>query len=315
MPAPTPSQVTLAAGGCFGTAPSFTATPQSNLPAPTSPGWVVVPAGPLAASPAASPCCDPAPLPADRQQLLCPSQAHSPALLPAPGLALLPGFAQPCQGPRELPGELGALPCLGPCKQPPDTCTQTRPVLRTLLRCWPTRTGLASRAAAVPRPPVPGCRVCAMGAGSCSGAAGLSSATSPRAIAMWQQGAARGHSQGRHRSARVPPAVCSRESLAVTSGDKAPYREGRCLATACGRLGEGAGGGSSCAHPGGFACSAAPTYQGLHSAAARVGCPRGRQQRDPCGPRAGGSEQQLRPHARNTMSRRGTRGLESLYPV
>lgn len=39
-----------------------------------------------------------------------------------------------------------------------------------------------------------------------------------------------------------PPATpCGRESLVVTSGDKAPYGdgEGRCLATACGRLGEG----------------------------------------------------------------------------
>lgn len=43
-----------------------------------------------------------------------------------------------------------------------------------------------------------------------------------------------------------PPATPrGRESLVVTSGDKAPYGdgEGRCLATARGRLGEGAGGG------------------------------------------------------------------------
>lgn len=46
----------------------------------------------------------------------------------------------------------------------------------------------------------------------------------------------------------------------------------------------------------GFACSAAPTYQGLHSAAARVGCPNGRWQRGPCGPHAaGGASSSLRP--------------------
>lgn len=77
-------------------------------------------------------------------------------------------------------------------------------------------------------------------------------------------------------SPRLPAAACQRgaarghhgESLAVTSGDKAPYGDGgRRLAAAGAGLGEV----PPVPAPGGLRFSAAPTYQGLHSAVARVG--------------------------------------------
>jgi len=155
--------------------------------------------------------------------------------------------------------------------------------------------------------PALGCCVCVAEAGSRSGADGLSADPSSccwlpvghrHVPARRSQGDTAGVGTGAPGS---PPATpCGRESRAVTSGDKAPYGdgEGRRLATACSQLGEGAGGGS-CACPGGFACSAAPTYQGLHSAAARVGCPSGRQQGGPCGPHArGDASGNLRPQPR-----------------
>lgn len=136
--------------------------------------------------------------------------------------------------------------------------------------------------------------------GGCWGSAlpRAAAAGSLRTITTGQRGAARGHGQDAGTGTgvpRYPPATpCGRESLAVTSGDKAPYGdgEGRCLATARGQLGEGAGRGVLLHLPGVFACSAAPTYQGLHSAAVRVGCPSGWQQRGPCGPHAGGGSKQ-----------------------
>lgn len=83
-----------------------------------------------------------------------------------------------------------------------------------------------------------------------------------------------------------------------------------------------AGGGVLLCPPRGFACSAAPTYQGLHSTAARVGCPTAGSSKAPAVPMLGGASSSLRPgHAPgNTMSWAGlpgreARGLESLYPV
>lgn len=311
VPAPTPSWVTLVAGGCFGTAPSLTTTPQSDLPAPTSPGRVVVPEGPLLRlqqppHAVTLPRC--LQTGSSSSAKGCPSQGHSPSLLPVPGLAPLPGFAQPCQGPRELPGELGALPCPGPCKQPPDTCTETWPVLRTLLRCWPTRTGPAGRAAAVP-----GCPVCAMGPGRAQGLLGSAAATSPRAIAAWQRGADRGHGHG----ARVPRAMCSRESLAVTSGDKAPYGEGREGVWQQPAAGSGRGWwGLLLCPPGGvcmFSCSHLPGFT-FSSSASRVS-QRPAAARPPRSPRWGQPAAAAATHQEHRVPGRGTRGLESLYPV
>lgn len=260
---------------------------------------------------------------------LCPARPRSQAVPSA--------RVQPCRGPRE-PLACRSLGSWGPCKQPPATRTETRPVLRTLLHCkgcgdprLPAAGTQGSPHAPVwPAEPQPGhgclcrggcrgCRCWLLGAVSVrlrlgrarrlpgSALTREAAAGSLRAITVCQRGAARGHGQdagcqGGHSGAQVPPAIpCGRESLAVTSGDKAPYGdgEGRRLATARGRFREGAGGGSSCAHPGGFACSAAPTYQGLHSAAAQVGCPSGRWQRGPCGPHAaGGASGSLRPWPR-----------------
>lgn len=53
--------------------------------------------------------------------------------------------------------------------------------------------------------------------------------------------------------------------------------------------GRGLGGGILLCPPGGFVCSAAPTYQGLHSTAARVGCPAAGSSKAPAVPMRGAS--------------------------
>lgn len=160
-------------------------------------------------------------------------------------------------------------------------------------------------------------------------AAGLSAAwaaatSSPHAITTGQRGTAR--RPGGYRSAQLHPAMpCGRESLAVTSGDKAPYGdgEGRRLATARGRLGEGSGGGgSSCAHPGVLHVQLLPLTRAYIQQRRELGVPRpavARPLRSPCwGERAAACGPGHAPG--NTMSWAGlpgreARGLESVYPV
>lgn len=63
--------------------------------------------------------------------------------------------------------------------------------------------------------------------------------------------------------------------------------------------GRGLGGRVLLCPPGGFACSAAPTYQGLHSTAARVGCPTAGSSKAPVVPvLRGASSLQPRPRTR-----------------
>lgn len=62
--------------------------------------------------------------------------------------------------------------------------------------------------------------------------------------------------------------------------------------------GRGLGGGVLLCPPGGFACSAAPTYQGLHSTAARVGCPTAGSSEAPAVPVLRGASSSLRPQPR-----------------
>lgn len=290
-----PSQVTLAPGRCLGWVLSLTAAPR-GLRAPLTgsrqprlPGLGGGSCGALhCRPPAASLRCGPAWVPADGQRLLCPGL---PVLGPRSRSA-------PCAQLGPAPSPAGT-----PCKQPPATCTETGPVLRTLLHCKgcgdrsppasrhpgkPTHAGVASRATAGLQPPVPGrvpglsvlavgCCVCVIEAGSCSEAAGLSTTPGHRHVpARRRQGTGTG-CQGRHGRAWVsPPAPampCGGESLAVTSGDKAPYGdgEGRRLATARGWLGEGAGGGGPPAPASGgfcmFSCSHLPglTFSGSAS--------------------------------------------------
>lgn len=181
-PAPTPSRVTLAPSRCFGTAPSLTTAPRglrarlTGSRQPQAPQLAGLGDGSCRALhcrlPAASTRHGPAslaaaPLPGSAHpraaallHSLCPAQPHSQALPSA--------WVQPCQGPRQ-PLACRSPGSWGPCKQPPATRTETRPVLRTLLHCKgcsdpspprpgpgePTSAGLASRAAAGPRLPVP----------------------------------------------------------------------------------------------------------------------------------------------------------------
>lgn len=212
---------------------------------------------------------------------------------------------------------MGALPWA--LQGAPAARTETRPVLRTLLHCegcgdpslcdqgkpthtrWSGQQSHSWAAATHAGMSAPRCCVWALEAAGLS-AAWAAATSSPHAITAGQRGTAR--RPGGYRSAQLHPAMpCGRESLAVTSGDKAPYGdgEGRRLATACGRLGEGSGGGGSPPVPAQgfcmFSCSHLPglTFNG---GASRVS--HSRQQQGPCGPHAGGSEQQpaARPRTR-----------------
>lgn len=131
----------------------------------------------------------------------------------------------------------------------------------------------------------------------------------PHAITAGQRATAR--RPGGYRSARVHPAMlCDRESLAVTSGDKAPYGdgEGRRLATARGQLGEGSWRGDPPVPARGFCMFSCSHLPGLtfNGGASRVS--HGRQQQGPCGPHAGSKQQ---PAATATHQETPCPGLDS----
>lgn len=258
--------------------------------------------------------------------------SHSPC-----SLALPSAWVQPCQGPHE---PLGAV--LRALQGAPAARTETRPVLRTLLHCEgcgdpspccqgkPTHTrwfGQQSHSqATATRAGVSalGCRVWAPEAAGLSAAPGqrppAPRTPSPRASELQPGG-------------RVGTAVlgdtgpCRAAGKALLSPVEIKHRmgmgrEGVWQQPAAGS-GRGLGGGILLCPPGGFACSAAPTYQGLHSTAARVGCPTAGSSKAPAVPVLRGSSSSLRPRprTRNTpcpgLDSRGggERGLESLYPV
>lgn len=179
-----------------------------------------------------------------------------------------------------------------------------------------THAGLASRATARLQPPVPGCRlsgaVCGPRRPLDSVLPRAAAAGPPHAIAAGQRATA--GRPGGYSSARGHRAVPGgRESLAVTSGDKAPYGdgEGRRLATARGRLGEGSWRGDPPVPARGFCMFSCSHLPGLtfNGGASRVS--HGRQQQGPCGPRAEGIEQQPAApatHQEHTMSWAGLPG-------
>lgn len=160
-----------------------------------------------------------------------------------------------------------------------------------------THAGLASRDTARLQPPVPGCR---LSGAVCGPRRPLDSAlprgSGRRPPARHRRGpASYSREAGGYSSARGHRAVPGgRESLAVTSGDKAPYGdgEGRRLATARGRLGEGSWRGDPPVPARGFCMFSCSHLPGLtfNGGASRVS--HGRQQQGPCGPRAEGIEQQ-----------------------
>lgn len=164
-----------------------------------------------------------------------------------------------------------------------------------------THAGLASRAAAKLQPPVPGVgsRVLCAGLGGrrrCPGQQPPAPRTpSPRASEVQPRGRV---GTGVLRYTRP----CRAAGKALLSPVEIKHRmgmgrEGVWQQPAAGS-GRGLGRGVLLCSPGGFACSAAPTYQGLHSTATRVGCPTAGSSEAPVVPVLRGARSSLQPQPR-----------------
>lgn len=167
-----------------------------------------------------------------------------------------------------------------------------------------THAGVASRATARLQPPMPGSRL----SGAVYGPRRPPDSTLPRAAATGPPHAITAGQPG----GRVGTGVlgytrpCCVTGKALLSPVEIKHRmgmgrEGVWQQPAAGS-GRGLGGGILLCPPGGFACSAAPTYQGLHSTAARVGCPTAGSSKAPAVPMRGASSS-LRPRPRTRKHR------------